>query len=93
MMDSVETVQVYVHAEHSKMPHGQLKHIVKLPLKAGEEQTITMHLPIDAFMLYNENGKKELCSGHYNIYVGGQQPDKRSAQLTGHTVKQLRIDV
>jgi len=93
MMDAVETVQVYVHAEHSKMPHGQLKYIVKLPLKVGEEQTITIHLPIDAFMLYNENGKKELCSGHYNIYVGGQQPDKRSEQLTGHIVEKLEIDV
>lgn len=93
MVDAVETVQVYVHAEHSKMPHGQLKYIVKLPLKAGEEQTIAIHLPMDAFMLYNENGKKELCSGHYNIYVGGQQPDKRSEQLTGHIVEKLEIDV
>lgn len=91
-MDAVETVQVYVRAEHSKMPHGQLKHIVKLPLKAGEEQTIAIHLQIDAFMLYNENGKKELCSGRYTVYVGGQQPDKRSAQLTGHTVDKLEID-
>ena len=39
-MDGTETVQVYVKAEHSKMPHGQLKKIVKLPLCAGEEKEI-----------------------------------------------------
>ena len=43
-MDGTETVQVYVKAEHSKMPHGQLKKIVKLPLCAGEEKEINIRL-------------------------------------------------
>ena len=51
-MDGTETVQVYVKAEHSKMPHGQLKKIVKLPLCAGEEKEINIRLESEAFMLY-----------------------------------------
>jgi len=92
-VDATETVQVYVHAAHSNMPHGQLKHIVKLPLKAGEERMVTIHLSPDAFMLYNEKGEKELQKGRCTIFVGGMQPDQRSAQLTGKTVDKLVIEI
>lgn len=51
-------MQVYVKAEHSKMPHGQLKKIVKLPLCAGEEKEINIRLESEAFMLYDENGER-----------------------------------
>lgn len=92
-VDAVETVQVYVRTAHSNIPHGQLKHIVKLPLRAGEKSTITIHLPSDAFMLYNEKGEKELQKGCCTIFVGGMQPDQRSAQLTGKTVEKLEIEI
>ena len=90
-MDGTETVQVYVKAEHSKMPHGQLKKIVKLPLCAGEEKEINIRLESEAFMLYDENGEKILPSGHFEIFVGGMQPDSRSEKLTGKTVESLMI--
>lgn len=92
-VDATETVQVYVRAAHSNMPHGQLRHIVKLPLKAGEERTVTIHLSPDAFTLYNEKGEKTLQKGRCAIYVGGMQPDPRSAQLTGKTVETLEIEI
>ena len=84
-------VQVYVKAEHSKMPHGQLKKIVKLPLCAGEEKEINIRLESEAFMLYDENGEKILPSGHFEIFVGGMQPDSRSEKLTGKTVESLML--
>ena len=90
-MDGTETVQVYVKAEHSKMPHGQLKKIVKLPLCAGEEKEINIRLESEAFMLYDENGEKILPSGHFEIFVGGMQPDSRSEKLTGKTVESLML--
>lgn len=92
-VDATETVQVYVRAAHSNMPHGQLRHIVKLPLKAGEESTVTIHLSPDAFMLYNEKGEKELQKGRCTVFVGGMQPDPRSAKLTGKTVEKLEIEI
>lgn len=90
-MDGTETVQVYVKAEHSKMPHGQLKKIVKLPLCAGEEKEINIRLESEAFMLYDENGEKILPSGHFEIFVGGMQPDSRSEKLTGKTMESLML--
>ena len=90
-MDGTETVQVYVKAEHSKMPHGQLKKVVKLPLCAGEEKEINIRLESEAFMLYDENGEKILPSGHFEIFVGGMQPDSRSEKLTGKTVESLML--
>ena len=90
-MDGTETVQVYVKAEHSKMPHGQLKKIVKLPLCAGEEKEINIRLESEAFMLYDENGEKILPSGHFEIFVGDMQPDSRSEKLTGKTVESLML--
>lgn len=90
-MDGTETVQVYVKAEHSKMPHGQLKKIVKLPLCAGEEKEINIRLESEVFMLYDENGEKILPSGHFEIFVGGMQPDSRSEKLTGKTVESLML--
>lgn len=87
--DGVETVQVYVKAEQSEMPYGQLKHIVKVPLSAGEERTISIRLEPEAFLLYDENGKKYLSQGAFAVFVGGMQPDPRSEKLTGKKVDQL----
>lgn len=91
-MDGIETVQVYVKAEHSDMPYGQLKKIVKLPLHAGEEKEIHIRLEPEAFMLYDEKGKKILPSGNFRIFVGGMQPDTRSERLAGKTVKSLILE-
>ena len=45
----------------------------------------------EAFMLYDENGEKILPSGHFEIFVGGMQPDSRSEKLTGKTVESLML--
>ena len=42
-------------------------------------------------MLYDENGEKILPSGHFEIFVGGLQPDSRSEKLTGKTVQSLML--
>ena len=77
-MDGIETVQV--------------KKIVKLPLHAGEEKEIHIRLEPEAFMLYDEKGKKILPSGNFRIFVGGMQPDTRSERLAGKTVKSLILE-
>jgi beta-glucosidase len=90
-MDGVETVQVYVGFEAEDAPNPQLKKVVKLPLRAGEEKEISIKLPREAFMLYNEKGEKVLNPGLYHLYLGGQQPDTRSSRLTGKTVEHMII--
>lgn len=82
-MDAGETVQVYVKVERPDTPNPQLKAFKKLFLKKGEKRSITMHLPIEAFSLYDDDGKRMVYKTDYTIYVGDSQPDSRSLVLTG----------
>ncbi len=92
-MEAKDVIQVYVKAERANTPNAQLKGFSKVSLKTGEEQTVTIHLPADAFALCNEEGKKEIVSGAYTVYVGDMQPDSRSASLTGKSVLQESINI
>jgi beta-glucosidase len=78
-----ETVQVYVKAELADAPKVQLKSFTKVALQPGETKSVKLHLPADAFGLFDEQGNKKISAGNYLIYVGGSQPDSRSVTLTG----------
>ncbi|MGN6714564.1 MAG: glycoside hydrolase family 3 C-terminal domain-containing protein [Anaerocolumna jejuensis] len=78
-----EAVQVYVKAERPGTPNPQLKAFQKVHLLPGEKQEIQLHLPAEAFGLYDEEGILQLSSGRYTVYVGTSQPDSRSYALTG----------
>lgn len=86
-----ETIQVYIKAKDLDSPNAQLKAFQKVELNPKEEKTITLHLPIEAFSLFDENGKQKVQNGGYTMYVGGSQPDQRSIELTGK--KPLEIEV
>lgn len=58
-----------------------MKAAVKVGLESGEEKTISIHLPADAFAVYDENGKRYIDACTYQIFAGGSQPDQRSAEL------------
>ena len=90
-MAGAETIQVYVHAERPDAPNAQLKGLKKVRLAAGESKTVSITLPADAFGLYNEDAKKMLYAGTYQVYVGTMQPDDRSADLTGKTPTELIV--
>ncbi len=90
-MDGTETVQAYVKAKREGTPNAQLKGIKKVDLKAGEAKTMTMKLPAEAFMLFNEDGVAEYITEGYEISIGGSQPDARSAVLTGKKPQTLHI--
>lgn len=78
-----EAVQVYVKAERPGTPNPQLKAFQKVHLLPGEKQELQLHLPAEAFGLYDEEGILQLSSGKYTVYVGTSQPDTRSYALTG----------
>lgn len=90
-VDGIETVELYVKVEQEGAPNAQLKKIVKVPLAAGEEKTLSIRLGDDAFMLYDAEGQKRFYKGNFHIYVGGMQPDARSEELTGEKVEQLDV--
>ena len=56
VIDGTETVQAYVKAKKEGAPNAQLKGIKKVFLKAGEEKTVSIYLPAQSFMLFDENG-------------------------------------
>ena len=80
-----QTVQVYVKALREGTPNAQLKGLKKIFLQPGEEKQVRIALPESAFGLYNENGEWMLEAGEYAVYAGMQQPDARSAALTGQS--------
>lgn len=86
-----ETVQVYVKICKQDTPNAQLKGIRKLHLAPGETKEVAIHLPREAFGLYDENGVFQFREGKAKVYVGGQAPDARSEKLTGKKVTEIEL--
>ncbi len=89
--EGIETLQAYVKAEREGTPNAQLKYVKKITLKPGESVTEEIHLSPEAFMLYDEEGKCTLEKGAYDIFVGGCQPDARSAVLTANPQQKMTV--
>lgn len=83
-MSCGQTVQVYVKALREGTPNAQLKGLKKVYLEPGEEVKVDITLGSEAFALYNEDAEFMLEKGEYAVYVGMQQPDARSSELTGY---------
>ena len=92
-MAGAETVQVYVKVCRDNTPNAQLKGLCKVELAPGEEKEVTLHLPAEAFGLFDEEGKLQISKGEVCVYVGGQAPDTRSEKLTGRKVEVLSLQI
>ncbi len=91
VMESGETIQVYVKALREGTPNAQLKGLKKVHLQPGEEKQVEITLKSEAFGLYNVEGEFLVEKGEYAVYVGMQQPDARSATLTGRETVCLKV--
>ena len=91
VMESGETIQVYVKALREGTPNAQLKGLKKVHLQPGEEKQVEITLKSQAFGLYNVEGEFLVEKGEYAVYVGMQQPDARSATLTGRETVCLKV--
>ncbi len=90
-MAGIETIQAYVKAVRPGTPNAQLKGFRKVELVPGEQKEVTLHLPLEAFALYNEEGIPVVEPGEYDIFIGTSQPDHRSQELTGKPVQKLTV--
>lgn len=88
--DGCETVEVYVKSPAAEAPRYQLKGIKKVEIKAGEERRVELDLNAEAFGIYDDECRKIISRGEYEIYIGGCQPDRRSEELTGKKVRVLK---
>jgi beta-glucosidase len=88
-----ETLQVYIKSCQPDTPNAQLKALSKIELEPGEEREVTMTLNDRSFALRNENGDLVLEAETYHVYVGTQQPDGRSRELTGKEPECVTVSV
>lgn len=80
-----EVVQLYLKDLEASVvvPNYELRGFSRVHLAPGEKRTIGFTLTPRQMALINEDGKAVLEPGSFRLYVGGQQPDARSRELTG----------
>ena len=83
-MTGDEVVQVYLaHVKAPvKVPIRSLVEFQRISLEPGEEKQISFTLPPDVFAVFNDDGKKEILAGNYEIFVGGGQPQTKASKAT-----------
>jgi beta-glucosidase len=80
-----EVVQLYLKdlASDTRLPNCQLTGIKKIFLKPGEETTVSFTVTPRQMAVIRDDGSCVLEPGDFKVFIGGSQPDARSAQLTG----------
>ncbi len=83
-----EVVQLYVTDVEASVtvPRWQLQGVTRVGLQPGEEKTVEFTLTPRQLAIIDEDGRAVLEPGVFQVFVGGQQPDKRSSELTGNFV-------
>ena len=87
-VEGKEVVQLYVKnfKDAGGLPHHSLRKISKLHLEPGVRKTVKFILNADDFASFDENGEDRIVPGRYQIFIGGNQPDKRSYELTDQEI-------
>lgn len=92
-MASLTHIQGYVTANTPsvKAPKWALKALKTVAVEAGESVEVELHFPAKAFSLIDEDGNRFVEAGEYTLYVGGNQPDARSKELTGQAPTAITV--
>ena len=88
-----EIVQAYIKDLDSPLAvrNHSLCAIQRVPLAPGESRRVTLPIAPDAFSCVLEDGSRAVTGRRFTLWVGGSQPDERSAALTG--ARPLRVEV
>ncbi len=83
-----EVVQFYLkrHGAPIPVPHFQLCGFKRIELAPGQSEQVTVEIPLSMLEMVGEDGISRREPGRFTFYAGGQQPDQRSAELTGKKV-------
>jgi beta-glucosidase len=83
-----EIVQFYVkrHDAPIPVPNFQLCNFRRIELAPGQSVQVAVEIPLANLEMIGEDGISSFESGRFTFYVGGQQPDQRSEELTGKKV-------
>ncbi len=90
-----EVVQLYVKDVEASVsvPQWELRRFQRLHLTPGAKQRVEFSLSLRDLALIDEEGSCWLEPGKFIIYVSGQQPDRRSRELTGKEVLGVVFEV
>lgn len=87
-MGGREVVQAYVRWDKGgeDQPCWHLCAIGEAFLQPGEKTEVQLTIPREALFTYHADGSRTVEPGSYTLWVGGGQPDGRTADLTGNAV-------
>ncbi|MFW5981487.1 MAG: glycoside hydrolase family 3 C-terminal domain-containing protein, partial [bacterium] len=90
-----EVVQLYVKdlEASTRVPNYELRGIKRINLDADEKTTVEFGLKLRDLALIDDQGNCILEPGKFQLFIGGQQPDQRSENLTGKKVLTMEIEV
>ena len=83
-----EVVQAYVRWDggDDMQPRWHLCALGDLFLQPGEKKQMSLQIQPEALYTYHEDGSRAIEKGSYTLWVGGGQPDNRTAELLGREV-------
>ena len=88
-----EVVEIYIKDLESKnaVYNHSLCAFKRVYLEVNETKTVALNVRERSFTIVDEKGERYRDSENFLIYVGGNQPDKRSVELTGKAPLELKI--
>lgn len=90
-----EVVQVYIRDNESNyiVANHSLCGFKRVSLSPGESNTVKFVVPANSMRVVLDNGEKVIEPGKFTIFIGGQQPDDRSYELTGKECLEVSFEV
>jgi beta-glucosidase len=93
--DGEEVVQLYVEDLEASVhaPHHSLRGFRRVALEPGESERVVFEVTPRDLSLIDEDGQRVLEPGRFRLWLGGSQPDARSAELTGRAASNVELEV
>ena len=90
-----DVIQAYIRSEGSVLapPNPVLCAFAKVEADSGEEKTIELDIPKEAFMAVNEDGERIVDARAFTLYAGTCGPDARSRELAGKAPVRMEIKI
>ena len=90
-----EVAQFYIRdlEATTRVPHHKLCAFQRVSLQPGESATVTVEITPDAMALIDEEGRKVIEAGAFELYAGATQPDCYSQKLYGAECAKAAFEV
>lgn len=90
-----EVVQLYVRDLEASctVPNHDLRGFERVSLKPGESRNVSFTLAARDLSLIDDAGQRVLEPGKFRAFLGGSQPDARSAELLGQAPLSIDFEV